>query len=158
MNTISDYLRVQLREKLKGKDKHWIVDHSAVGTFTKLTNQKRMDKGEIKLYITTSVMLCGIDLPQVDIILVTRPFSHMSSIIQAGGRGGRMQKDEARKRVVVYLLYNATDIRSNARHISNGVRNLYRDNGCFKDALKHYFSPSEDVIPVDINWCFNIHS
>ena len=49
MNIISDYLRVQLREKLRGKKKPWIENHSAVGTLTKLSNQKRMEAGGIIL-------------------------------------------------------------------------------------------------------------
>ena len=85
LNTINQYLVVMLRNKLRGKTKPWIVNHSAVGMHTKVKAQNDMDSGIIKLYISTSVMLCGIDLPRVDIILICRPFSHVSSILQAAG-------------------------------------------------------------------------
>ena len=62
------------------------MNHSSIGKHSKVSDQIDMDNGEIKLYITTSVMLCGIDLPRVDIIVLTRPFSHMSSILQAAGK------------------------------------------------------------------------
>ena len=89
LENINNYLLVQLRNILRGKNKPWLVNHSAVGKLTKIDNQKRVENGQIKLFITTSVMLCGIDLPNVDMVVVTRPFSHLSSVIQAGGRGGR---------------------------------------------------------------------
>ena len=85
LNCINNYLRVQLKKHLNGKEKPWIVNNSSVGKITKVENQRRIENGEISLYITTSVMLCGLDLPRVDIVVISRPFSHLSSIIQAGG-------------------------------------------------------------------------
>ena len=106
-----------------------------------------------------SVMLCGLDLPRVDVIVICRPFSHLSSIIQAGGRGGRLLTDgKSRQRVAVYLLYNKTDVRSNAKHISNDVRDLYTSTSCIKKLLFDHFSVDKANFAFDKFWCCNLHS
>ena len=64
MNAIRDYLLIQLHGHLAGKKKPWLVNNSAVGKLTKIANRKRIENGDVKLFITTSVMLCGIDLPR----------------------------------------------------------------------------------------------
>ena len=92
----------------------------------------------------------------MDIVLISRPFSHISSIIQAGGRGGRLTKDGSRKKVLVYLLYNSTDIRPNTRHMSLEVKNFYNDDSCSKMFLHNYFSNSEKFISNG-DWCCSFH-
>ena len=103
-----------------------------------------------------SVMMCGLDLPRVDVIVITRPYSNISSIIQAGGRGGRMQRDNTRRRVVVYLLYNATDIRSNSKNITEQVRNIYRDPTCVKKLLFDHYASKNETFECG-HWCCDRH-
>ena len=134
-----------------------MVNHSAVGKITKIQNEMKMKSGEVKLYISTSVMLLGIDLPRVDLIVITRPFSHISSVIQAAGRGGRLLKDGTRRLVAIYLLYNATDIRCNAMHITKEVRKLYEERSCIRKILFDFFSSKNDQLEFDKNWCCNSH-
>ena len=134
-----------------------MVNHSAVGKITKIENEKRMRTGDVKLFISTSVMLLGIDLPRVDLIVITRPFSHISSVIQAAGRGGRLMKDGTRRRVAVFLLYNATDIRPNADHITKEVRHLYKEDSCIRKVLFNHFSSKKEQIDFDEKWCCNYH-
>ena len=69
LNAINGYLLVQLQGHVDGNHKPWIINHSAVGKLTKIQNHSRIKNGEIKLFITTSVMLCGIDLPRKGFIL-----------------------------------------------------------------------------------------
>ena len=102
-------------------------------------------------------MLCGVDLPRVDLIIITRPFAHLSSIIQAGGRGGKLQRDETRRRVVVYLLYNSTDVRPNAKHLSGEVRQLYLRDTCVKSILHKKFSSEAERLNSDNSWCCSFH-
>ena len=104
----------------------------------------------------SSVMMCGLDLPRVDVILITRPYSNVSSIIQAGGRGGRMQRDNSRRRVVVYLLFNATDIRINCKNLSEEVRKIYRDPTCIKKLLHDHYSSNSEPYEAD-DWCCDKH-
>ena len=158
------YRSLVLRIKLKrnnpfyqGRPKPWLVNNSSVGKLTKLENQRNIDDGHIKLYVTTSVMLCGIDLPRVDVIILVRPFSHISSILQAAGRGGRILKDGTRRRVAVYLLYNATDIRSSASNIHENVKSLYQTKSCIKKILFGHFSSENERYDFDDCWCCNFH-
>ena len=81
----------------------------------------------------------------------------MSSIIQAGGRGGRIMRDGGRRKVVVYLLYNNTDLRANARQISVDVRDLYESPLCTKQMLHDFFSDGKEVMTKDSNWCCEQH-
>ena len=132
--------------------------HGGMGKLTKLEDAKRIEKGEIKLFLTTSVLLCGVDLPRVDIVVIARPFSHISSILQAAGRGGRIQQDGTRRRVAVYLCYNATDIRVSATHIRNDVKKLYSSNACVKEILFNHFSSISDKLTFEVgSWCCNLH-
>ena len=132
-----------------------MINHSAVGKLTKKRNENRMKSGEVKLFISTSVMLLGIYLPRVDLIVISRPFPHISSVIQAAGRGGRLMKDGTRRRVAVYLLYNATDIRPSAKHITKEVRSLYQQNGCIRNVLFCHFASDSNQLDFDKDWCCN---
>ena len=66
-------------------------------------------------------------------------------------------KEELRRKVLVYLLYNATDIRPNAKHITENVRSLYLSNECIKGILFNYFSDGSDKMDYSHEWCCNNH-
>ena len=118
LNAINRLLLLKLEDHLQGKPKPWAINHSDLGSRTKSELFRRMEAGEISLFITTSVMLCGVDLPCVDIVVILRPFGHLGSCVQAGGRGGRMRPDGMKSLVAVYMLFNATDIRDNAKFVT----------------------------------------
>ena len=82
----------------------WVVNFSGVGPATAKSIRERGE--EISLYLTTSVMLMGIDLANVQVIGMVRPFSMVHSLVQACGRGGRKTEDVGRQKVVFYLLFN----------------------------------------------------
>ena len=50
---INNYLTLKLHGVCPGKCKPWIMNSSSVGKLTKIENEKRIQSGEIKLYITT---------------------------------------------------------------------------------------------------------
>ena len=159
LDAINNYLSINLENHLHGKPKTWIVNHSDVGKITKRELNKKIDCGEISLFCTTSVMLCGIDMPQVDIVVIVRPFSHLGSNIQAGGRGGRLQSDGFKKLVAVYMFYNATDIRETAKFISKPVRLFFKKEMCSRKMLHNYFfGNSENSFLVNESWCCDSHS
>ena len=68
------------------------------------TNSISERKGVISLYLTTAVMLMGLDLDDIELIGMIRPFSSLHSFVQASGRAGR-SKNEKRK-VAFFLLFN----------------------------------------------------
>ena len=82
----------------------WVVNFSGVGPATAKSIRERGE--EISLYLTTSVMLMGINLANVQVIGMVRPFSMVHSLVQACGRGGRKTEDVGRQKVVFYLLFN----------------------------------------------------
>ena len=65
----------------------FVMNHSSVGPITAETLRKR--RSTINLYIATSVMLLGLDLEDVDIIVMIRPFNHCHDILLAAERKGR---------------------------------------------------------------------
>ena len=50
---INNHLLVKLKSVLDGKSLPWIINDSSVGKLTKIENQRRVEAGEIKLFVTT---------------------------------------------------------------------------------------------------------
>ena len=114
----------------------WVVNFSSVGPATAKSISSR--KGDISLYLTTAVMIMGIDLLDIQIIGMVRPFSMLHNLVQACGRGGRKTEMTGRQRVVFYLLFNNSDIAENS-DISLAVRNFCLTAECLKKMLMDYF-------------------
>jgi hypothetical protein len=114
----------------------WVINFSSVGPATALSIRNR--EGEISLYLTTSVMLLGINLQEIQIVGMVRPFGTIHSIVQACGRGGRRMGEEERQQVVFFLLFNKSDI-SESVDISPAVRNLCLTQKCLKKEMMDYF-------------------
>ena len=90
---VSDYLTRKLRSTLKNrgvenKNYPWVINHSEIGHVTAEHIRKRSSNGDISLYITTSVMLLGLDIRDIDVIIQFRPFPQMHSHNQAAGKIG----------------------------------------------------------------------
>ena len=114
----------------------WVVNFSSVGPATALSIRNR--EGEISLYLTTAVMLMGINLQNIQIIGMVRPFGSIHSIVQASGRGGRNTGEKERQKVVCFLLFNKSDIGENI-DVSQSVRNLCLTENCLKRTMMEYF-------------------
>ena len=114
----------------------WCVNHSSVGPATAQSIRSR--SGEISLYLSTSVMLMGIDCHNIDIVVMVKPFSMIHSLVQACGRGGRKMMDKFRRRVVFILLFNNSDIAANVE-ISPAVCDLCLTKDCLKEFMMKYF-------------------
>ena len=125
----------------------WVVNFSGVGPATAKSIRER--SGEISLYLTTSVMLMGINLQNIEVVIMVRPFSQLHSLVQACGRGGRKMAEKGRKRVVFYLLWNKSDIADNV-DISPAVRELCMTEKCLKEVLMDHFG-TEGSMGGD--WC-----
>ena len=157
LNAINRLLLLKLEDHLQGKAKPWAINHSDLGSRTKSELFRRMEEGEISLFITTSVMLCGVDLPCVDIIVILRPFGHLGSCVQAGGRGGRIRSDGMKSLVAVYMLFNATDIRNSAQFVTPPVRAFFRKDTCTRQMLHQYFCPElVNQMPPNRDWCCDV--
>ena len=117
----------------------WAVNFSSVGPATALSIRNRQK--EITLYLTTSVMLMGIDLADIQIIGMVRPFGTIHSIVQACGRGGRNTGDDLRQKVVFYLVYNRSDIGENT-NVTPSVRDFCLTENCLKKTMMDFFGTS----------------
>ena len=98
----------------------------------------RTRESEITLYLTTAVMLMGIDLTDIQVIGMVRPFGTIHSIVQACGRGGRNLGENKRQKVVFYLLFNKSDVGENMT-VSPSVRNLCLTDNCLKKTMMEFF-------------------
>ena len=113
-----------------------MVNFSSIGPATALSIRNR--EAEINLYLTPAVMLMSINLKDIQIVGMVRPFGTIHSIVQACGRGGRLTGGKGKQQVVFFLLFNASDIAENV-DISPAVRNLCLTKQCLKRTMMDYF-------------------
>ena len=128
----------------------FVMNHSGIGPVTAQSYRDR--RGEINLYLTTSVMLLGLDLSNIDIVGMVRPLNMCHYIIQAAGRGGRNMGTGQRRKVLFYMLYNNNDIASNVPGLSSEVRDFCETKMCLKVFLKKYFGSSSPT-SSEQSWC-----
>ena len=128
----------------------WVLNHSGIGPVTAESIRKR--RKSISLYLSTSVMLLGLDFEDIDVVVMVRPFNFCHYLVQAAGRGGRKMENGVRKRVLFYLLYNNHDISRNVPGLSQAVREFCQTDSCLKDFLKKVFGFSTVAKPKS-EWC-----
>ena len=82
MSAIREELTFRLRKEGNMADPTpcpWIMNFSKPG----VRNSKTIQNGkDIKLYLTTSVMEMGVDINNIDIIVMLRPFNKVHDILQ----------------------------------------------------------------------------
>ena len=145
---VNDHLCEQLPEFCKDPSKcPWVVNFSSIGPVTASSIRDR--EGEISLYLSTAVMLMGIDLSNIQIVGMVRPFENLHSLVQACGRGGRRTGAKGRQKVVFFLLYNKSDIAENT-DTSKEVREFCLTKDCLKKFLMNYFGSSGKI---GGEWC-----
>ena len=128
----------------------FIMNHSSVGPITADNIRKR--RASISLYLATSVMLLGLDLEEVDIIGMIRPFNHCHDILQAAGRGGRKVESSGKRKVVFYLLFNQSDVSDAVPGLTEEVKGFCRTDSCLKMFLKKIFGfPNQ--LNSNSDWC-----
>ena len=127
-----------------------MMNHSGIGPITAESYRQR--RGQINLYLSTSVMLLGLDFTNIDIVGMVRPLNMCHYIVQAAGRGGRNLGNGMRKRVLFYLLFNRNDIGNNIPGLSSEVREFCETKLCLKLFLKSYFGEASPM-SSDPSWC-----
>ena len=129
----------------------YVMNHSAIGPITAKTIHSRSD---ISLFLSTLVMLLGLDLDDIDIIVMFRPFNHCHDILQAAGRGGRkLQIDGKRRKVVFSLCYNKSDISNTVPGMSESVKEFCETKQCLKSFLRCEFGGPELCEYSSKVWC-----
>ena len=114
MIEIFNYLREALPWFRNVAEAPFVQMSSSVGPITEKRIQERSD---ISLYISTSKMLLGLDIPGISVVIFLRPLNMIHYIIQGAGRGGRKLGDKRglRQKVITYLLWNNSDISTNVK-------------------------------------------
>jgi len=128
----------------------FVMNHSNIGPIT--AENYRQRKGDISLYLSTSVMLLGLDLNNIDIVIMVRPMNMLHYVVQAAGRGGRNMGNGLRRRVLFYLLWNKNDIGSNVPGMSTDMKEFCETQECLKKVLKIYFGFMNSD-SLDPGWC-----
>jgi len=129
----------------------WIQCHGGTGEITEALNYNR--RNEITLFLTTTKMLMGIDLKGIEIIIFVRPLNMLHYILQGAGRGGRKNKSCKRKKVLVYILYNKSDIAGNVPGMSQEVKDFLVTSECLKSELSSFFGFFYTPRPENNAWC-----
>ena len=151
---IYDYLCERLPdEAAHPQTTPWVQNHSGIGPVTAESIRQRRDS--ISLYLTTSVMLLGLDFDDVDIVVMVRPFNFCHYLVQAAGRGGRKMLGGMRKKVLFYLLFNSSDVSNNVPGLSTAVREFCLTDSCLKEFLSTYFgfTSAASAAPAASGWC-----
>ena len=111
---IFNYLREALPWFKSVADSPFVQVSSSIAP---ITEAKILERDDISLYISTTKMLMGVNVPGISVVIFLRPLNMMHYVLQGAGRGGRRTGDSSgmRSKVVAYLLWNNSDISSNVK-------------------------------------------
>ena len=147
-----EYLLEQLPE-FEGNNKQipFVMNHGAVGEATDRNIVERKD--DIKLFLSTSKMIMGVDLKDIQIVIFVRPMNQLQHIIQGAGRAGRRNPNGIRNRVIVYILYNSQDLGQNVPGLEDSVRAFCTSQECLKVPLRMHFDGRSEAGSGSSDWC-----
>ena len=145
-----EYLLSQLPQFKDNESIPFVMNHSINGEATEKSFVER--RNDIKLFLTTSKMLMGLDLANIQIIVFVRPMNLLHHILQGAGRAGRRQASGYREKVLVYVLYNSQDLGGNVPGLHDSVRLFCTTKCCLKKLLGDHFGGSTDS-RMNIEWC-----
>ena len=147
---VQNYLYLRLGDQ--GRNKPWVLITSDTGHVTKKRMRLRSQKGEIRLYLCTSVLIMGVDFARIDIVLICRPMPCLHSLVQAAGRGGRKLEDGNRRKVVVYQLFNQQDLVIGRKGLEKEVKEFCETFQCLRNYIEMYFTGKTSDIRIP-TWC-----
>ena len=119
----------------------WVVNHSKKEQIDKedIFHRTAVDHPHrIRLIITTTCMLMGINVPKADIVINLGSMSNLSDGVQALGRIGRRDgsMDKTRPVGVMYNIFNASDM---AQHTEQSVKDFINSTNCLTQYLEQHF-------------------
>jgi superfamily II DNA/RNA helicase len=125
----------------------FVMVHGDVQAATEQVISQRLD--HISLFIATTKMLMGLDLSRIDMVIFLQPFNQVAGLLQGAGRGGRKQRNGLRRAVLVYQLWNASDLTKRNAKMSNLMRTLCRTGttACTKLLLENHFKIGKQTEP-----------
>lgn len=141
----------------------WMWNHSERDKATVQDLFNRVQPGhphQIRIIITTTCMLMGLNIPDISIVVNLGEVSNLSDLWQAAGRGGRriggVGPEKNRLSSIVYNLLNPEDM---AHHTNQSVKNFMKSTSCLRRGenglMKHFGWESDSSRPPDLNCCSN---
>ena len=120
------------------KNTPWILNYADKGPRSKANLRKRLNEGSIPLIISTHCMLFGLNLNNIETVIMLKPFSNLSDFLQAAGRAGRRSCDNTRKNCSFYLLYSKSDLAR--KQVTEEVKEFVKSTLCLKEIIAHHFN------------------
>lgn len=95
----------------------------------------------IVLYLASNKMLLGVDLKNIDMVIVTSPYDQPAALLQAAGRMSRRTGRGYRTAGQLYILWNGSDLTSSNTNMSQEVRRICREGSttCTRQILEGVF-------------------
>ena len=133
----------------------FVMNHSGCG---KVTSKNILDRrNDISLFISTTKMLMGIDIANNQIIIFVRPLNLLHYLLQGAGRAGRRTSSGKHTKVLVYVLFNSSDIANNVPGMTSEVKMFCSSKSCLKALLREHFVIGQgclrDQSKTDQSWC-----
>ena len=157
---------LKIREELKYNLPHlkdrmnmpFVMNHSGCG---KITAENILDRrNNISLFITTTKMLLGIDISDIQIIIFVRPLNQLHYLLQGAGRAGRRQASGKTRKVLVYVLHNSSDVANTVPGMSSEVKMFCSASTCLKVVLSKHFQIGQESensrVRADGSWCCSV--
>ena len=152
---LQDYL-IRKYPGIPEEQRLWVVNHSRKDAVDKEDIFNRTAIGHpyrIRLIITTTCMLMGINVPNADIVVNLGSMSNLCDGVQALGRIGRRDgsADNTRPCGIMYNILNASDM---AQHTDQSVKNFMKSTKCLTQYLEQHFGWG-DSSPAKCMRCSN---
>ena len=114
------------------------MNHATIANSDEVILQNR--KNGILLYLTTNRMLLGVNIADIEQVILVRPPNLVHAIVQAMGRAGRLLSSGQRKMSLIYILFNSQDLGQNVEGMSDEIRSLcLSTQTCLKEMLRKMF-------------------
>ena len=134
-------------------DAPFVMTHSKLSKSDEAVVQRRMKYGDILLFLTTSRLLLGVNIPGVNLVVMVQPPSKAHSLVQACGRAGRLTESGLRETSMLVCLYNSQDLSD--KNIDPVVKELCTNSEkCMKQVLQETFVGSYATsLQSACSWC-----
>ena len=129
------------------------MTHASLSSSDEAVLERR--RGDILLFLTTSRLLLGVNIPGVNLVIMVRPPSQQHALVQACGRAGRLLKNGKRETSMIVVLFNSQDLA--VKGMSEGVRGLCTNTEtCLREQLRSAFVGDYTATTTPAShWCCN---
>lgn len=143
---LNDYLILKYKH-IPIRQRPWVLNHSEIDAVTTEHLIKSCENDQLRIIITSSNLLMGVNIPGLKTAIMLGPFSMMADLQQALGRVGRRELG-GRGLSVLYNCWNLTDL---SRNTSPEVVQYCKTNDCLKQYTHEHFTNEKKTFGG--SWC-----